>query len=88
MCVTVRNRWSSERRDQTWANTCRLPPSRLGNIQVFEDGVVYSHPFCLAFLSMYFVTYRNPYRLARKRYCMTRPNDTDDTLIQYLLLFC
>lgn len=34
------------------------------------------------------VTYRNPYRLARKSYCMTRPNDTDDTLIQYLLPFC
>ena len=34
------------------------------------------------------VTYRNPYRLARKRYSMTRPNNTDDTLIQYLLSFC
>lgn len=34
------------------------------------------------------VTYRNPYRWARKRYCMTRPNNTDDTLIQYPLSFC
>ena len=43
--------------------------------------VLYSCP-CIS------VTYRNPYRWARKRYCMTRPNNTDDTLIQYLLPFC
>ena len=54
MGVTVRNGLSSERRDQAWANTCRLPPSHLGNIQVFEDGVEYSRPFSFAFLSMYF----------------------------------
>ena len=72
----------------------RHSPSKLGPCSCFVRQLfiatdhyinVFKHVYRTVMIS---VTYRNPYRLARKRYCMTRPNDTDDTLIQYLLPFC
>ena len=72
----------------------RHSPSKLGPCSCFVRQLfiatdhyinVFKHVYRTVMIS---VTYRNPYRWARKRHFMTRPNDTDDTLIQYLLPFC